>query len=210
MERIASKISDDWSTKRFVEVSDGAVKKLRQEDKTGLRELEPIEGDIVYTRRFSVGKGISVVTHLTVKGGEKTSGGMINVDVNGKQFNITRINVEVKDVKRIEDSELVRCELPSKVLGGKLNKLAVTLGKKLSEDGKRWAEISFKEIELLYKGSDRKFVLLTEHALEKESINIEHEEEQVKKCLEAYPSLDEWRRMSEFRGRTIDRKQTQS
>lgn len=197
MERVVNGLLDELSKKPFVKTAD---RKFRYEDKNGLVELEPIGGDIVVSTKFPADKGMSVVTHLKVRGG-KVEEVAINVAVKGKLFYVTRINVTADADKIINRSELVVCEVPKKVLGNFLEKFVVKVEKRADETGRRIGEISLKEIEVRYPGESRTYVMLSEHSLEKKKINIGNVEAQLKKCLESLPDLEEWRRSSEFRRR---------
>jgi len=197
MERVVNGHLDELSTKPFVKTAD---RKFRYEGKDSLIELESIKGDIVVSTNSRIDKGMSILTHLRVRGG-RVEEAAINVAVKGELFPVTRINVTVDADRIINGSELVACEVPKNVLGNFLDKLVVKVEKRADEGGGRIVEISLKEIEVRYPGESRKYVMLSEHTLEKETINIGNVEVQLKKCLESLPDLEEWRRSSEFSGR---------
>jgi hypothetical protein len=188
---------DAWGMKPFV-ISGG---KAHCEDETGRIELEPIEGNIVVSRRSKVDKRIAVATHITLTGGSKAESVVINVEVDGRQFAIKRIKVEVDPRDIVKFTGPFTCKVPEKELGEGLKKVDVTLEGTFDDSGKRLKKISFREIGVLRAGESKVLVILGEPVLEKMNINVDSDEKQLSKCLESLTNLEEMRRRSAFSGR---------
>ncbi len=188
---------DAWGMKPFV-ISDG---RAHCEDETGRIELEPIKGDIVVSRMSKVDRRIAVATHLTLTEGEKADNVVINVEVDGRQFEVKRIKVEVDPRDIVRFTGPFTCKVPENELGDGLKKLDVTLEGALDDSGKRLKTIYFKEIVVLYAGRSNLQVILKEPALKKMDIDVGDYEKQLSKCLESLTNLEEMRRSSAFRER---------